>query len=134
MKYPVLLNLIPNENAYYVMVPDLPGCSATGSNLDHALEEIATSIKSHLAILSEYGEKIPQSNTIEFHKNKVKEGIWAVIDIDITAYMGRSHKINVTLPELLIAQIDEKVSKSEVYKTRSNFIAIACMVELKKTN
>jgi len=55
-----------------------------------------------------------------------------VIDIDILPYMGKSHKINVTLPELLIKQIDDRVSKSEKYKTRSGFIAIACSILLQK--
>ncbi len=46
----------------------------------------------------------------------------AIVDIDITAYLGKSHKINVTLPELLIKQIDERVSKSSAYKTRSGLL------------
>ena len=60
------------------------------------------------------------------------QAFWAIVDIDITAYLGKSHKINVTLPELLITQIDERVSKSSAYKTRSGFIASACLVELGK--
>jgi len=66
------------------------------------------------------------------HPHTYAQAFWAIIDIDITAYLGKSHKINVTLPELLIKQVDERVSKSAAYKTRSGFIASACLIQLAK--
>ena len=82
--------------------------------------------------MAEYGEPIPRATSIEKQRGNFPQAIWGIIDIDITPYLGKSHKINVTLPELLIQQIDDRVSKSEEYKTRSGFIAGACLVELSK--
>jgi predicted RNase H-like HicB family nuclease len=129
-----------NDGAYQIFTPDLPGCSTHENSIDLGLDSIQQSIKSHLAILAEYGEKIPNARSIEVLRKEFElenphtfsQAFWTFIDIDITPYLGKSHKINVTLPELLIKQIDDKVSKSTDYKTRSGFIANACMAELQK--
>ncbi|WP_159820170.1 type II toxin-antitoxin system HicB family antitoxin [Colwellia sp. 20A7] len=140
MKYAVVFANLQNSVLYQVIVPDLPGCSVNVESIDLGLEKISQSIKNHLAILAEYGEKIPSALTIEKHRQQYaidnphtySQAFWAIVDIDISAYLGKSHKINVTLPELLIKQIDERVSKSSHYKTRSGFIASACLIELGK--
>ena len=132
MKYPIVLNKSDTDNSYKISVPDLPGCQETAQTIDAGIDKISQAISAHLSILSEYGEKIPSGSLIEQHRNNFKDGVWAIIDIDITPYLGKSHKINVTLPELLIKQIDDRVSKSSAYKTRSAFIATACLNELAK--
>ncbi len=140
MKYAIVFSAGKSNDLYQVSVPDLPGCSANVDSIDLGLEKIMKNIKSHLAILAEYGEKIPNALSIEKHRlayakehpHTHAQAFWAIVDIDITAYLGKSHKINVTLPELLINQIDDRVSKSSAYKTRSGFIASACLAELEK--
>lgn len=140
MNYAVVFSSTANSAQYNVSVPDLPGCSLSVDSIDKGLEKISQSIKSHLSILAEYGEKIPTALSVEKVRKQYAidnphtytQAFWAIVEIDITAYLGKSHKINVTLPELLIKQIDERVSKSEAYKTRSGFIASACLVELGK--
>ena len=130
MKYPIAVKKIVGSEQYKVVVPDLPGCECTAISIDAALKEIEISIASHFSILAEYGETIPSALTIEHHQEQFTQTIWCLVDIDLTPYLGRSHKINVTLPELLIKQIDDRVKKSEAYKTRSGFIASACIKEL----
>lgn len=131
MKYPI--SFIRENDKYIVKVPDLTGCEISCDNIDQGFYEVELAIADHLKILAEYGENIPVAKNITDHQNNaVRADVWALVDIDITPFMGRSHKINVTLPELLIKQIDNKVSRSEQYKTRSGFIASACLNELKK--
>jgi len=140
MKYAIVFSNEIDNSEYQVSVPDLPGCSIKVTSIDVGLEKIVQSIKAHLAILAEYGEKIPTAISIDKlrqryqleHPHTYNLAFWAIIDIDITAYLGKSHKINVTMPELLIKQIDDRVSKSAAYKTRSGFIASACVAELGK--
>jgi len=140
MNYAIVFSMEQNSEVYKVSVPDLPGCSISAETIDLGLEKISQSIKTHLSILAEYGEKIPSAVSVEKHRQHYaienphthSQAFWAIVDIDITVYLGKSHKINVTLPELLIKQIDERVSKSSAYKTRSGFIASACLVELGK--
>ncbi|MEW6993785.1 type II toxin-antitoxin system HicB family antitoxin [Colwelliaceae bacterium MEBiC 14330] len=140
MNYAVVFSYNEQMQNYQVTVPDLPGCALSSKNIDLGIEEITKAIKSHLSILAEYGEKIPSAASIEMHRNNYmhenphtfSQAFWAIVNIDIIPYLGKSHKINVTLPELLISQIDDKVSKSSEYKTRSGFIATACFAQLAK--
>ena len=110
MKYPVLVLRNNEEKNYLFSIVDLPGCKVKAITID----------------------EVPQAKTIEHHMlmSTAISPIWAVLDFDIVPYMGKSHKINVTLPELLIKQIDDRVAKSSDHKTRSGFIAMACIAEL----
>lgn len=136
MHYPVKFsgNL---TNGYQVLVPDLPGCEVMSESVEQGLKKVKEAIKAHLMILAEYGEAIPPASQID--KLQSESDInhsgnipltWAIIEVDVSQYLGKSHKINVTLPELLIKQVDDRVSKSEQYRTRSGFIAQACLAEL----
>lgn len=46
-----------------------------------------------------------------------------MVDIDLTPHLAKSHKINVTLPDLLIKQIDDFVASHPGDKTRSGFLS-----------
>lgn len=132
MKYPVLINK-ENQNEFFSLsVIDLPGCDTASISVDEGLQKLEGIIDNHLTILAEYGERIPHANSIDYHMKLNSSAIWAIIDIDIVPYLGKSQKINVTLPELLIKQIDNRVSKSAEHKTRSGFIASVCLKELTK--
>jgi predicted RNase H-like HicB family nuclease len=132
MKYPVLVLRNNEEKNYLFSIVDLPGCKVKAITIDEGLLLLNEAMAAHLKILVEYGEQVPQAKTIEHHMlmSTAISPIWAVLDFDIVPYMGKSHKINVTLPELLIKQIDDRVAKSSDYKTRSGFIAMACIAEL----
>jgi predicted RNase H-like HicB family nuclease len=50
-----------------VDVPDLPGCVATGTSIEHARQMIADAIEMHLDLMRQTGERIPSpSSTFEF--------------------------------------------------------------------
>ena len=132
MKYPVMLEKTSSDNLYQITVPDLPGCQEKASSIDSAINKISQVIASHLTILAEYGEAIPNGKPVDYYVGDHDNVIWAIVDIDISPYLGKSHKINVTLPELLIKKIDDRVAQSAAYKTRSGFIASACLGELQK--
>jgi predicted RNase H-like HicB family nuclease len=48
---------------YSADVPDLPGCVATGSTVEHARQMITQAIEMHLELLREQGEAVPQPAT-----------------------------------------------------------------------
>ena len=58
MKYTVIIERTPNNYAAYV--PDLPGCVATVSVRDGALEEIREAIEFHIEGMRYDGEPIPK--------------------------------------------------------------------------
>ncbi len=130
MKYPVKITRSKINSGYELSVPDLPGCQIKGDSIEFVMSSVKQAIAEHLQILAEYGEAIPHASMIDNLIAEQPNVIWALVDFDITPYLGKSHKINVTLPELLIKQIDDRVNKSEHYKTRSGFIASACIAQL----
>ncbi|NMP15335.1 type II toxin-antitoxin system HicB family antitoxin [Thalassotalea sp. Y01] len=134
MRFPIVLLFNPEKNDYKVVVADMPGCECRASTMDEALDKVISVIESHLSILAEYNEDIPVASLFESHVSKMefRGGVWAVVDIDVAPYLGKSHKINVTLPELLIKKIDDTVSTEATYHTRSGFLATAAMNELGK--
>ncbi|EJB8455195.1 type II toxin-antitoxin system HicB family antitoxin, partial [Vibrio parahaemolyticus] len=56
--------------------------------------------------------------------------VWLQIEIDISRYSGKSQRVNISLPESLLAVIDRKVENSDLYRDRSHFLAIAARNEL----
>lgn len=134
MQYPVQAINNIEEKGYILSVIDLPGCQVKALTVDEGLAKLNEAMAAHLSVLVEYGEPIPPAKSIEEHMLVANQPtvIWALLEFDIIPYMGKSHKINVTLPELLIKKIDDRVAKSAQYNTRSGFIADACIAELAK--
>ncbi|PIL91681.1 hypothetical protein CA950_09640 [Acinetobacter pittii] len=104
---------------------DIPGCFSAGDTLEEAIENVKEAISGHLEILAEDGEEIPlASELVKFVDDPEYKGmIWAVTEVDVSRYLGKPEKINVTLPSRLIRKIDENVGKGKRYTTRSAFLA-----------
>ena len=65
MRYLVIIRR--TATGYSVDVPDLPGCIATGTTVEHARQMIQQAIEMHLELLRQSGEPIPQPTpSIEF--------------------------------------------------------------------
>ena len=58
MRYLVFIRR--TRTGYSVDVPDLPGCVATATNIEHARQMIAEAIEMHLEMMQQHGEPIPQ--------------------------------------------------------------------------
>jgi len=131
MLYPVCIHKEPGSD-YGVTVPDIPGCFSAGSTYEEALSMAQDAIEFHLETLAEEGEEIPMGSTLEVYKNEkdYEDGIWALVNVDITPFLGKAQKINVTLPGRLISKIDKAVEEKSLYGNRSNFLAKAAMREL----
>ena len=89
------------------------------------MENVKEAIAGHLEILAEDGDEIPFAKGIDSYINNAEftDYIWAVVDIDVSRYLGKAEKVNVTLPSRLIRLIDDQVGKDRFYKSRSAFLA-----------
>lgn len=126
MLYPVVVHK-DHSSDYGVSVPDLPGCFSAGRTLDEALENAKEAIECHIEGLLFDRESVPIAQDIESHKTDPDwaEGIWALIQIDLSKLSGKSKRINITLPERLLTQVDNYVSQHG--ETRSGFLAQAAL-------
>ncbi len=57
MRYLVIIRR--TKTGYSVDVPDLPGCIATGTTVEHARQMISEAIEMHLDLMLQSGEAIP---------------------------------------------------------------------------
>lgn len=134
MLFPIAIERGDKDHAFGVAVPDLPGCYSAGDSFEEAMINAREAIEGWLEVAVEMGDPIPEATSIEEHMdNPDFDGwVWAVIDVDLTPFLGKSHKINVTLPDLLLKQIDDFVAHHPGDKTRSGFLSRAAMAELAK--
>ncbi len=125
MLFPIAISVGDEKYAHGVEVPDLPGCFSAGDTLDEAIANAHEAIDLHLSGMSDDNEPLPVAKTVEFYREKKDYAgrVWALVDIDITKYLGKAEKINVTLPGSLIRRIDEFVERHPDYGSRSGFLA-----------
>ncbi|WP_432481000.1 type II toxin-antitoxin system HicB family antitoxin [Moraxella sp. ZY200743] len=134
MLFPIAIEKPANEHECYgVIVPDIAGCFSAGDTPEEAIKNAYEAISLHLESMAEDGDTLPTAKPIFYHQDNADyQGMmWAVVDMDMSAFMGKAEKINVTLPSLLISKIDEKVNAHKsLYKSRSNYLAQLAMADL----
>ncbi len=126
MRYPVVIHKDPKSD-YGVTVPDLPGCFSAGSTIDEALSGAVEAIELHLEGMLADHEPIPQPQGVEKHRRSRQwaKGVWALVTVDPSKLGGKAKRVNVTLPERLLALMDRHAKKSG--ESRSGLIAQAAM-------
>ncbi|MDY0835828.1 type II toxin-antitoxin system HicB family antitoxin [Pseudomonas sp. SED1] len=131
MKFPVVMHKDADSD-YSVTVPDVPGCFSAGTTFSEALDNVREALALHLEGLVADDERLPQAREVDFHleNRDFAGGVWAVIDFDLTPYLGKSVRFNASLPEQLLNRIDERVQKDHRYASRSGFLATAALREL----
>ena len=134
MLYPIAIRPGDEQHAWGVDVPDIPGCFSAGEDLDDAMAMAREAIEGHLEILAEDCARIPVATPVSAHvSNPEYEGcIWALVDIDITRYLGKAEKLNITLPAILLNRIDDYVKHHTEQKSRSGFLASAALKVLQQ--
>jgi predicted RNase H-like HicB family nuclease len=126
MRYPIVIHRDP-ESDYGVTVPDLPGCFSAGETMDEAMEAVVEAIECHIEGLLLDGEAIPMPKSVHHHQNNpdYAEGIWAVVPIDLNKLSGETRRVNVTLPERVLALMDTYAAQHGA--TRSGLIMEAAL-------
>lgn len=125
MVFPVVIHKEKNS-AYGVSVPDLPGCISAGDTLDEALAMVREAIELHLEAMIEDGEALPSARSLEDVRSDRRFGgaaAFAIVQIDASNLRSKAVRINITLPERILARIDAAAKRTG--ETRSGLIAAA---------
>ena len=61
-KYAVVIEKA--ENNYSAYIPDVLGCIATGKTIDEVRQTLMEALATHLELMREAGEPIPEASTI----------------------------------------------------------------------
>lgn len=124
MKFTVVLHT-DDGRRYGVTVPDLPGCFSAGDDLEDALQSVQEAIDLHVEGLIEEGAALPHRQTMALHQANpdYANGVWAVVDVPVEKYFGPAEKINITVPRMVLARIDEYAKRHG--QSRSGFLVEA---------
>lgn len=129
MKFPVALHT-DNGTEFGVTVPDLSGCFSAGNSEDEALDNAREAILAHLELMAEDGEEIPIPESVSHHRKSpdFRDAIWGFADVDVAPFLGKAEKINITVPRLVLYQIDRYLKEHpEAGRSRSSFLTDAAL-------
>ncbi|SAI47367.1 phage-like protein [Bordetella ansorpii] len=131
MRFPVVLHTDDGVR-FGVTVPDLPGCFSSGDTFEEALDSVLEAIDLHLEGLVEDGHDVPVPRPIVEHRDvpDYTDGVWAVVDVDVSRFDGRAEKINITVPRRVLAQIDTYAKAHG--STRSGFLVEAARMAMQR--
>ena len=130
MRFPVVLHSDDGVR-FGVTVTDLPGCFSAGDTFDLALDAVLEAIDLHLEGMVEEGGEVPLPRSVAEHRKNpdFADGVWAMVDVDVSRFDGRAEKVNITLPRRLLARIDSYAKARG--DTRSGFLAEAARVAMR---
>lgn len=126
MRFPIVIHK-DSDSDYGVTVPDLPGCFSAGSTTDEAFSNAIEAIECHIEGMLLDGEAIPNTRTVEYYRGdeSFADGVWALVDVDVSKLSGKAKRVNITLPERILDQIDSYAARHG--DTRSGLLAHAAL-------
>ena len=126
MQYPVVIQR-KGDSEFQVIVPDINGCFCSGYSMENALQSASETIELHIDSLTQAGNPIPSPRRLEDHQQNAEfaDGLWALVTVDVSKHLGKSKRINITMPERLLIQIDKFTSQHG--GNRSGFLADAAL-------
>jgi predicted RNase H-like HicB family nuclease len=111
------------ESDYGVSFPDFPGLATAGRTLDEARAMAEEALAFHIEGMTEDGEPLPEPATLEAVMSDPENRDGVVILISLKPAPRRAIRVNVTLPEDVLAEIDRYAEDRGL--TRSGFLAHA---------
>ena len=90
-----------------VSFPDFPGVITAGATLDHARSAAEETLALHITGLTEAGEAIPKPSTLDDVMSDPDNRDGVAVLVFIKTEQPRAIRVNVTMPEDVLAQFDK---------------------------
>jgi len=136
MLYPIAIEKGNENTAFGVVFPDVENCFAAGDSYEDALIQAKEALELHFEALADADEVPPLATSIDEHfsKEEFQGWVWALVELNLEPYLGKSKKYNVSLPTLLRKKVDDAVEESDQYGGFSQFIQEAIANQLARTH
>jgi len=122
MIYPVYIHIGDDKHAHGVTLPDFPGCFAAADNYLNLPQKIQEAIELHFQ-----GEEfdLPHPSDIKEleQSGEFQDGMWMLIDVDLSKLETRPMRLNVSLPVSIVKKMDDFAAENHL--TRSALIVKA---------
>lgn len=113
MKYLIVVHKDPKSD-YGVIVPDLPGCFASGDDFQDVKEEIVSAIRAHINLLVADGESIPKPLSMADHQENPKYAgayAWANVEVPESRWQKWVCKELMPLETPILVELAKKEEK-----------------------
>ncbi|HEY5363253.1 MAG TPA: type II toxin-antitoxin system HicB family antitoxin [Aestuariivirga sp.] len=122
-EYIALIHKDPTS-AFGASFPDLPGCVSAADTLEELRPMIEEALGFHIEGMIEDGDAVPEPSPLdEILKTEGYADAVAVMVVKAPETEGATVRVNITLPEKTLAQIDRKAAAEGM--SRSSFLAQA---------
>jgi predicted RNase H-like HicB family nuclease len=118
------------DSDYGVSFPDFPGVVTVGKSLDSAREMAEEALSFHIEGLVADGEAIPEPSSLEAIMAELENRDGVAILVPVRTEAAKSVRVNVTLPEDVLEQIDKFAGERGL--TRSGFLTRAAKQAMAK--
>ena len=113
-----------SSSEYGVSFPDFPGCITGGESIDEVKDLASEAVSGHIKIMKEFGEKIPSPSKLDdiFADQDYSDAV-AFFVVSVPDVKPKTVRVNITLPENILHQIDVTAKKRGM--SRSSFLTHA---------
>ena len=110
-----------DKTDFGVSFPDFPGCITAGQNIDEAKDFAQKALSLHIQGMFEDGEKLPTPSKLEdIMADADYADAVAYLVVSVPDAKPRTVRVNITLPEMTLKQIDAAAKKRGM--SRSSFL------------
>jgi len=112
------------KSDFGVSFPDFPGCITAGKNIDEAKDMAQEALTLHIQGMLEDGEQLPVPSRLEeIMSDPDYANAIAYLVVSVPDAKPRTIRVNVTVPEMTLKQIDAAAKKRGM--SRSSFLVHA---------
>ena len=112
------------KSDFGVSFPDFPGCITAGKNIDEAKDMAQEALTLHIQGMLEDGEQLPVPSRLEeIMGDPDYANAIAYLVVSVPDAKPRTVRVNVTVPEMTLKQIDATAKKRGM--SRSSFLVHA---------
>ena len=129
MLYPVYIHIGDKDHAHGVTIPDFPGCFSAADDW----QELPRMVQEAIELWCEGQDlNLPQPSELEALATNpdYTGGVWLLIDIDTARLETKSVRLNISLPQGLLNEIDRYTKTQGA--TRSGFLANAARQAMRR--
>lgn len=127
MLYPVYVHPGDDSHAHGVTIPDFPGCFSAADSWDELPRMVQEAVELYCG-----GEDLtvpaPSSLDLLMQDERYRDGVWLMVDIDLSRLNPKAVRLNISLPEKLLKRIDDEALSRHM--SRSAFLAMAAQSAL----
>lgn len=123
MKYPAVIH--KGEEEYGIFLPDFPGVISGGRSVEECLRNVQDAVET---VFDATGQKdFPEPSSLDdvVGSEGAQDGVVVLADIDPSFLNARAIRVNLSIPEYLLARIDKKAHQAGM--TRSAYMVQAAL-------